>query len=67
LGRGLKLFTIKKTNSLRNVTQGLGFVKEDEIGGEFSTHGRDEKCKQLWSENKRRLGIPRHRWKDVLF
>jgi hypothetical protein len=42
-------------------------VKDVEVGGTCSTHGRDEKCIQYlgWkTEGKRLLGRPKRRWKD---
>jgi hypothetical protein len=41
-------------------------MKEDEMGGAYSTHGRDEKCIHLIGkpEGKRSHGRPRRRWED---
>jgi len=44
-------------------------IKEDEICWACITHGRDEKCKQCfrWKTwRKTPLGIPRHRWVDII-
>jgi hypothetical protein len=41
-------------------------IKEDEMGGACSTHGRDEKCIQYFGGKPegKRLGRPRCTWED---
>jgi hypothetical protein len=43
-------------------------MKEDEIGGAFSAHERDENCVQILirkPEGKRPPRRPKHRWEDI--
>jgi hypothetical protein len=45
----------------------LKTIEKSEIGGTFSTCGRDEWCIQVLvgkPEGKISLGIPRHKWED---
>jgi hypothetical protein len=55
-------------HALLNIMGGGGGdqILEDEMGGAYCTHGRDEKYKMLIvkPEGKRPLGRPRCRWED---
>jgi hypothetical protein len=45
-------------------------MNEDEMCAACSMHGGDEKCEQIFPlenfKQKRKLGIPRHRWDDSI-